>query len=148
MHEEDEYRVPVKLLTNRDPIIGEQLSIREMAQWLVVVGLVYLFFKLTPLPFQINLIVAGVALMAAVVFIHVPVNGLSGLEWIFINVRYRLEKKLHQATGVEIGLRSLVGLKPAFNVSLKMQNLKPQPGSLNPDEIESTNPKLPENGEI
>lgn len=132
MYEEEEYRVPIKILTDRDPIVAGRLSIRELVQWVFFGALIYICFHYLPLPFQFNLVLGAVIFMGAIVFIHAPVNGLSGLEWLYINFRYRLEKRLHQARGIEAGL-SLAQLKPAFTVRLKLgRSTSPDQEEINP----------------
>ena len=117
MQEEQEYRVPIKILTQRDPIIGGKLSIRELAQWLFFATLLYFVLNVSPLPFQFNAGIAGLILMIAVVFIHVPVNGLAGIEWIFINTRYSLERKSHRTLGHEPS-KDIANQKPTFQISM------------------------------
>ncbi len=46
---EAEYSLPAKVLTNRDPILMNRLSIREFLQWLFFFGLIYLGFNFLPL---------------------------------------------------------------------------------------------------
>jgi hypothetical protein len=102
---ETEYRLPAKVLTNRDPIFLNRLSVRELAQWLIFGGLLYLLAKLSPLPFTFNILIGGVILIFAGLFIHAPVNGLAGIEWIYIYVRYVLEKRQHHLVApVEVEL--------------------------------------------
>ncbi len=93
--EEQEYRVPVKLLTRREAIFFNRLSVLETVQWLAVGALAYLGFNLMPLDFTVKVGVLGTLVMAGMVFIHVPINGLTGIEWFFIALRYRLEEDRH-----------------------------------------------------
>ena len=118
MNEEKEYRVPIKILTNRDPIIAGHFSILELVQWLFFGTLIYVCINLLPLPFQFNLSCGALILMFAAVFIHAPVNGLSGLEWIFIYLRFNLEKRQHHTAGVSVS-QDLSMLKPKFQVKLQ-----------------------------
>ena len=114
--DEQEYRIPVKVLTNRDPIIAGKLSLREMGQWVVALVLLYIVLNLMPGPFQIKAILAAILIMGAVVFIHIPINGLAGIEWVFINFRYRAEKRLHSSTGSTMTPDSvlLAATRPTF----------------------------------
>lgn len=91
-----EYRLPAKVLTNRDPILMNRLSIREFVQWLFFFGLIYLGFNFIPFEFYFRIVVAACIAMFAFLFIHAPINGLGGIEWLYIWLRYRLEKKRHR----------------------------------------------------
>jgi hypothetical protein len=119
MDNEQEYRVPIKILTQRDPIIGGKLSMREMGQWMFFGVLLYLVVNILPLPLQVNLMLGAFILMGAFIFIHIPVNGLSGIEWIFIAMRYRAERHLHKAKGIAVSdtTSSRRTRRPAFNVT-------------------------------
>ena len=94
--EEYEYRVPAKLLNSRDPIILNKLSMGEAAQWLLFGFLMYLSFNALPLDGTFRLVIAGSIFMAGLAFIHSPINGLAGIEWSFIYLRFNLEKKWHR----------------------------------------------------
>ena len=95
--EEQEYRVPVKLLTRREPIFFNRLSVLEAAQWLAVGAITYFIFNLLPLGLVLKIGFLGGLLMLGFVFIHVPINGLTGIEWLYIALRFRLEEEQHQA---------------------------------------------------
>lgn len=92
---EIEYRLPAKVLTNRDPILLNKLSIREFLQWLFFFLVVYFVFRTLPFGLEVKLVVSGIILMFAMLFIHSPINGLAGIEWLFIHLRFALEKKKH-----------------------------------------------------
>lgn len=132
--DEQEYRVPIKILTQRDPIIGGKLSMRELGQWVFFLILIYLAFNVLPLPFQINIAIGGTLLMVAFVFIHVPVNGLSGIEWIYINIRYRLEKALHLTQGIRPE-KDIAVQKPIFEIKMAVAYQQPS-GDGNGEDIQ------------
>ncbi len=114
-----EYRLPAKVLTNRDPILLNKLSIREFVQWAFFFGLVYLDFNLLPLDFYIRLIIGSVIATFAALFIHAPINGLAGLEWVYIWLRFRLEKRRHLTVApFEADLNSQQ--RPVFQVSMTL----------------------------
>ena len=95
--EEQEYRVPAKLLTRREPIFFNRLSVLEAVQWGILGVLAYFGLNLLPFGFVYKVGVLGAMAMVGFVFIHVPVNGLTGLEWLYILLRYRIEEEQHQA---------------------------------------------------
>ena len=73
-----------------------------------------------PSLFQIKAILAAFILMGAVIFIHVPVNGLAGIEWIFVSVRYRLERRLHDAEPTPVSVSPALlaaGRRPTFTIA-------------------------------
>lgn len=90
-----EYRIPAKVLTNRDPILLGKLSIREFFQWAFFFVLVYVAFNLLPFIFTIKLVMAAIVVVFGGLFIHSPINGLAGIEWLYVYVRFGLEKKRH-----------------------------------------------------
>jgi hypothetical protein len=92
-----QYRKPARVLTQRDPILFAKLSIREFLQWLFFGVLFYLTYNqlLGGLDFFLKLGVVGFMAMIAFAFIHAPVNGLAGIEWLYINLRYRLDGDKH-----------------------------------------------------
>ena len=96
--EEAEYRVPVKLLTKREPIFFNRLSGLETAQWLVIGALTYFVMNALPLGLVLKGGVIGGIFMVGALFIHIPLNGLTGLEWLFIALRFRVEEEQHQTT--------------------------------------------------
>jgi hypothetical protein len=119
--QEPEYRVPAKLLTNRDPIILNVLSFRELAQWGVVSGLIYLEFNLLPLDFLIKVFLTSTLLILGFTFIHVPVNGLAGIEWCWVWLRFKLEKRLHKTVATPPTARDLASSNPSVRISLAGQ---------------------------
>lgn len=131
MENEMEYRVPARVLTNRDPVILNKLSFREFFQWGIFFILIYLSFNSLPLDFTFKLI-TGVAIATfAALFIHSPINGLAGIEWVYIFSRFAFEKKQHR-TAAPIGVYS--GTRPVYSVSFsprkrlisdEFQNLAP-----------------------
>lgn len=114
-----EYRLPAKVLTNRDPILMNRLSIREFLQWLVFFGLIYVSFNLLPFDFPIRLIIGASLAMFAALFIHAPVNGLGGIEWLFIWLRFQLEKKQHR-TQPPLNLTLITSQKPTIQVAMSL----------------------------
>ena len=116
---EAEYRLPAKVLTNRDPILLNRLSVREFLQWLFFFGLVYLSFNLLPFEFYVRLVVAASTCIFAFLFIHSPINGLGGIEWLYIWLRYRLEKKQHQ-TEPPASLTLVSSRRPTIQVSMSV----------------------------
>jgi hypothetical protein len=114
-----EYRLPAKVLTNRDPILMNRLSIREFLQWLFFFGIIYLSFNLLPFDFYFRLIVAASLAVFAFMFIHVPINGLGGIEWLYIGLRFRLEKKRHQ-TQPPLTLSLITNQRPTIQVALSV----------------------------
>jgi hypothetical protein len=106
MEEEIEFRVPAKLLTNRDAIFLNRLSMREMVQWLIIIGLVYVTFNYIPLDFIFKLVIIATLLSFGFLFIHAPINGLAGIEWLWIFSRYKLETKFHQTKPAVEGVNS------------------------------------------
>ncbi len=95
--EEAEYRVPVKLLTKREPIFFNRLSGLETAQWVIVGALTYFVMNTLPLDLVLKVGLITAIFMTGVLFIHIPMNGLTGLEWLFIALRFRVEEEQHQA---------------------------------------------------
>ncbi len=116
-----EYRLPAKVLTNRDPVLMNRLSIREFLQWLFFFGLIYLGFNLLPFEFYIRLVVAACIAMFAFLFIHAPINGLGGIEWLYIWLRFRLEAKRHK-TQPPLNLALVTGRRPTIQVSMAVLN--------------------------
>ncbi len=114
-----EYRLPAKVLTNRDPILLNKLSMREFFQWTFFFGLIYLDFNLLPVDFYIRLIIGAVLATFAALFIHAPINGLSGIEWVYIWLRFRLEKQRH-LTVAPLELDLAGQQRPVFQVSLSL----------------------------
>lgn len=121
-----EYRLPAKVLTNRDPILMNRLSIREFVQWLFFFGLIYLGFNFLPFEFYVRIVVAACLAMFAFLFIHAPINGLGGIEWLYIWLRYRLEKKRHK-TQPPVGLTLITSHRPTIEVSMSVS--VPVPGA-------------------
>ncbi len=114
-----EYRLPAKVLTNRDPILLNKLSIREFFQWTFFFGLIYLDFNLLPVDFYIRLIIGAVLVTFAALFIHAPINGLAGIEWVYIWLRFRLERQRHLTVApLEVDLAGQQ--RPVFQVSLSL----------------------------
>ncbi len=95
--EEQEYRVPAKLLTRREPIFFNRLSVLEAVQWGILGVLAYFGLNLLPFGFVYKVGVLGAMAMIGFVFIHVPINGLTGLEWLYIVLRFRVEEDQHLA---------------------------------------------------
>ncbi|HEX2911053.1 MAG TPA: hypothetical protein VH186_09615 [Chloroflexia bacterium] len=88
--------IPAKVLTNRDPVILGKLSIREFFQWLFFFALIYLVFNtLLFLDFTYRFIAGAVIFMLGLAFIHSPINGLAGIEWFYVYLRYLAEKSRH-----------------------------------------------------
>lgn len=114
-----EYRLPARVLTNRDPILMNRLSIREFVQWLFFFGLIYLGFNFLPFEFYFRIIVAACIAMFAFLFIHAPINGLGGIEWLYIWLRYRLEKKRHR-TQPPASLALVTSRRPTIQVSMSV----------------------------
>ena len=114
-----EYRLPAKVLTNRDPILMNRLSIREFLQWLVFFGLIYVNFNLLPFDFPIRLVIGASVAMFAALFIHAPINGLGGIEWLFIWLRFGLEKKRHY-TQPPLNLTLITSRKPTIQVAMSL----------------------------
>jgi hypothetical protein len=133
MEEEVEFRVPAKLLTNRDAIFLNRLSMREMFQWLVILALVYVTFNYIPLEFIFKLVIIALLLSFGFLFIHAPINGLAGIEWLWIFMRYKLEKKFHQTNA------AVEGASAKTLVSVKLENrgqgleVRPDTRPLHPD---------------
>ncbi len=114
-----EYRLPAKVLTNRDPILLNKLSMREFFQWTFFFGLIYLDFNLLPVDLYIRLIIGAVLVTFAALFIHAPINGLAGIEWVYIWLRFRLEKQRHLTVApLEVDLAGQQ--RPVFQVSLSL----------------------------
>lgn len=121
MDEEREYRLPAKVLTNRDPVILNKLSIREFFQWAFFFMLVYFIFNDLPeLNFTIRLVVAACIVTFGGLFIHAPLNGLAGIEWIYVYIRFVVEKSRHR-TAAPVTLH--LGRRPKFSVSMALPNL-------------------------
>jgi hypothetical protein len=151
-----EYRLPAKVLTNRDPILMNRLSIREFLQWGFFFGLIYVSFNILPFDFPIRLVIGASLAMFAALFIHAPINGLGGIEWLFICLRFQLEKGKHQ-TQPPMNLTLITSQKPTIQVAItlpastKQDIERPDPNN----EIYQTNRKsevqnhltLGENGE-
>jgi hypothetical protein len=116
---EAEYRLPAKVLTNRDPILMNRLSIREFLQWLFFFGLIYLGFNFLPFDFYIRMVIATCIGMFAFLFIHAPINGLGGIEWLYIWLRYRLEKRQHH-TQPPLNLALVNSQRPTIQVSMSL----------------------------
>lgn len=115
-----EYRLPAKVLTNRDPVLMNRLSIREFVQWLFFFGLIYVSFNLLPFNFPIRLVIGVSLAMFAALFIHAPINGLAGIEWLFIWLRFRLEKRNHH-TQPSISLTLVYSRKPSIQISKRVE---------------------------
>lgn len=95
--EEHEYRVSAKLLTRREPIFFNRLSVLEAVQWGILGLAAYLGLNLLPFGLVYKVGVLAAMIMVGFVFIHVPVNGLTGLEWLYIMLRFRVEEDQHLA---------------------------------------------------
>jgi hypothetical protein len=134
--EEMEYRVPAKLLNSRDPVILNKLSMGEAAQWFVFGVLIYFTFN-SPLDFTFKLVIGTLLFMAGLAFIHSPINGLAGIEWSYIYLRFNVEKRQHQT---EPPLEA-VSQKPLVSVSGK--EAKPLLGDTN---LDTTKPELDKAG--
>lgn len=117
MDNEMEYRVPAKVLTNRDPIILNKLSLREFFQWAIFFILIYLSFNALPLDFTFKLVIGAAVGTFGALFIHAPINGLAGIEWVYIYLRFAAEKKRHKTVPP---LTIEPGRKPVFNVSMSL----------------------------
>lgn len=115
---EPEYRVPAKLLTNRDPIILNVLSFRELAQWGILSGLIYLEFNVLPLDFLIKVFLTSTLLILGFTFIHVPMNGLAGIEWCWVWLRFKLEKRLHKTVPAKLTEHDAASSLPRVRISL------------------------------
>lgn len=141
-----EYRLPAKVLTNRDPILMNRLSIREFLQWGFFFGLIYVSFNLLPFDFPIRLVVGASLAMFAALFIHAPINGLGGIEWLFIWLRFQLEKKRHQ-TQPPLNLVLITSQKPTIQVALtlpkvsKFEITQPESGQTNGPHLYQTTVK-------
>ncbi len=116
---EAEYRLPARVLTNRDPILMNRLSIREFLQWLFFFGLIYLGFNFLPFDFYIRMVIATCLGMFAFLFIHAPINGLGGIEWLYIWLRYRLEKRQHH-TQPPYNLALVTSQRPNITVAMSL----------------------------
>ncbi len=116
-----EYRLPAKVLTNRDPILMNRLSIREFLQWGFFFGLIYISFNLLPFDFPIRLVIGASLAMFAALFIHAPINGLGGIEWLFIWLRFQLEKRRHQ-TQPPVNINLITNQKPTIQVAMSLTN--------------------------
>ncbi|OJV93784.1 MAG: hypothetical protein BGO39_15560 [Chloroflexi bacterium 54-19] len=116
-----EYRLPARVLTNRDPVLMNRLSIREFVQWLFFFGLIYISFNLLPFNFPIRLVIGVSLAMFAALFIHAPINGLAGIEWLFIWLRFHLEKHSHH-TQPSINLSLVYSRKPSIQVSKRVES--------------------------
>jgi hypothetical protein len=89
---EQEWLIPEPCMSHKEKIILGLISLGEFAQWLVVGVLLYLVTGVLPLDFIFKTTAAAVLLFSGVTFIHMPLNGLTGLEWIRVFFRYRLEE--------------------------------------------------------
>lgn len=114
---EQEWAVPDPVMTNREKVIMGFLSLGEFLQWLVVGVVVYLESSLIPLDFLPRTILTAGLIFFGIGFIHIPTNGLTGLEWIQIYFRYRQEERegFHRARAAEalVGFGTLVTLEDA-----------------------------------
>lgn len=117
MDDEMEYRVPARVLTNRDPIILNKLSLREFFQWAVFFILIYFSFNALPLDFVFKLVIGASIATFGALFIHAPVNGLAGVEWAYIYLRFAAEKKRHKTVPP---VNTYPGRKPVFTVSMSL----------------------------
>jgi hypothetical protein len=110
--EQTSYRVPEKLLVDRDAIILGKLSLREAGQWLIFFAISYSIFSYTPFfDFTIKLVAVSIILLAGYMAIHQQFNGLTGYEWIRVWFRYRRETNLHFIKGTQKNEQKIV-----FNV--------------------------------
>mgnify|MGYP001080868678 FL=1 len=125
---EVEYRLPAKVLTNRDPILMNRLSIREFLQWLFFFGLIYLGFNFLPFDFYIRMVIATCIAMFAFLFIHAPINGLAGIEWLYIWLRYRLEKRQHH-TQPPLSLALITSQRPTIQVAMSLADRAKTPAT-------------------
>ena len=125
---EVEYRLPAKVLTNRDPILMNRLSIREFLQWLFFFGLIYLGFNFLPFDFYIRMVIATCIAMFAFLFIHAPINGLAGIEWLYIWLRYRLEKRQHR-TQPPLSLALITSQRPTIQVAMSLADRAKPPAT-------------------
>lgn len=116
---EAEYRLPARVLTNRDPILMNRLSIREFLQWLFFFGLIYLGFNFLPFDFYIRMIIGACIGMFAFLFIHAPINGLGGLEWLYIWLRYRLETRQHH-TQPPLSMALVTSQRPTIQLDMSL----------------------------
>ncbi len=114
-----EYPIPAPSLTKRDPIFFNKLSFREVGQWAVILLLMYGAFNV-PLPLAIpfRIIIAGLLFMLGLLFIHSPINGLSGIEHFYIGSLFISEKKAHK-TVAPVNIELKLGRKPTFDIFIK-----------------------------
>lgn len=117
-----EYFIPVRVLTNRDPIILGKLSMREFFQWCFFFGLIYLAFNALPqVDFTFRLVAGAVFFMMGLAFIHSPINGLAGIEWGYMFLRFFVERNRHDTieSSVLNELEAAGRTRPIFNVQLQ-----------------------------
>ena len=89
-----QWLIPASLLTNRDKIILNKLTIWEACQWLIVAVPVYVLMTYCDfIDFVIRLTIAVMIALLGFRFIHVPSNGLVGTEWAWAYFRYQLEER-------------------------------------------------------
>ena len=84
-----------------EKVFFDRLNGREAAQWLFVVGLMYALLNWLPGDITIKAILCSLLLAGGWFFIHYQINGLVGYEKVYVMLRFRLERTMHDTIAAD-----------------------------------------------